>query len=708
MARMGGTLRPVVATTAIIALAAAVGCSGGSSGGGFVGQTSNPQNGVFAGQVVDDSGRPISGAIVSVDGIEADELTDQNGRFVVNDPDGGGVVAPVVAGRVVAAATVEAQVTVYKPGTEGGVFNVDFATGSLPSLSVVRNELAAGLDIVSPHPGAVFGVPTSCPNPAILVEGFASLKVNDSLAVDLCVVIDKSGSAAQEAVSFDVEIDEIPETAGLPQTVLGAECAGAMCLIDSLDLRFIRVAVVAFSDRGRTRVVTDFIEDRDALMALIADIPNDPEQGGTDYSEAFLAVADLYDDQEAEDAANEQNNATEDSPAPKRICAFLSDGIPTSPFGSNLSQEKEDRTASTDAASDLLAPRNIVLNGYAIIRENEPQGKLSTLPACVCITGGDFFRIEDAEDLAAALCGQAFTEVIQVVCRNLDVPNSEVVAELRPDGFFSALVAVTDGGGEQDNTIEIEIVPEDPDLTATSQVTIRLISEALLGGQGFDVISIVPVADAGIVTPQGDAPGNDLLETFLGNEFPDALQLRGVESFVVPGLAGTNVSVQVDILFEEAGFDSDFGFFTFDPDDPPETVAEALATAQFLFTTDGFDPPGGVVAHGDFQFAQDLPADTALGFFIVPNDTLANAIAGTARNDPLFTVPSLNPGGLAQVLAFSSEDGRVGANHPDVTILAFEDLTIAERDRSDRDFNDIVFSVSFLRPSVPAVICTGN
>jgi len=678
------------------------GCSGGGGGGGggappATPTVSAPAQGAFVGQVVDQNNAPVANAEVSVDGIST--TTDSSGRFALNSTPV--VTAPAtVGGRATPGASANVRVGVAGQGVQSVELPITFNDGEVPLVQILRPSVVAGLDVTKPHEGCDYVIPANCPNPFIPVEGYASLSVRESLAFDVCLLIDRSGSTAQ-AVGFEVN--------NAPNTVLGAEIEAARCFVDALGVRSkLRLAVVAFADGGGTQVVQGFTTDRAAVHTALTGILNGSSAGGTDFAEGIDTARALYATLDAGDAADlSQDSGGEVRVLPNRMLVMLSDGIPTAPFGSNLTQEREDRVAALDAARRAVADR-IEVHGFALIRGNDSQGPLSTLPQIAAITGGSYHRIASANQLATLLCQTPLTQVTEVRVRNRQVGNSEVVAMVGPDGFFAVEMPVrlNNTNNSNTNTIEITVETGSPSQRLVRTVDVELHPEAIVGTQNFDMISLQPVSSAGIVTPDGSSPGNQGLQTFLSNQFPDALQVRGVEAFSVAGPAGNTVAVQVDLVFEDAGFSSDFGYFSYDPMNPPTTAQQALQNAVVIFNTGGIG--GGSQTSGAHRFSTNFTAGQTVGFFVVPNDTLARAQAGNANNDPLFTLSALNPGGIPQVLNFQSANGRTTAApaNPNVLVFAFEDLAIAARRKSDRDFNDVVFTVSSqVRPKPTAIIC---
>ena len=99
-----------------------------------------------------------------------------------------------------------------------------------------------------------------------------------------------------------------------------------------------------------------------------------------------------------------------------------------------------------------------------------------------------------------------------------------------------------------------------------------------------------------------------------------------------------------------------------------------------------------------------LPEGTQIGFFVIPNGTLAQAQAGESRQ-PLFTVPELNPGGFVQSLAFfNPEAEQSDSSTGEGVIITMEDLAIQLS--SDRDFADVVFEITKIRPVTNEITCS--
>jgi hypothetical protein len=218
--------------------------------------------------------------------------------------------------------------------------------------------------------------------------------------------------------------------------------------------------------------------------------------------------------------------------------------------------------------------------------------------------------------------------------------------------------------------------------------------------------------------PTGGPLGDKGLHDFLKSEFEDAVELRGVETFKMLDVdEGGSGLIEVNFVYKEACYKSDFGYLFVDPQNLPASAREALADvpeSQILFNSGDVGESScslQSIAAGTASREVAVPQGGVVVFFILPNQTLAQYRANPRKGPaPLFTLSSLNPGGFDQVLTFRSTEGRT-APGPDLTaenpgplaIFAFEDLTISKR--SDQDFSDVVFTVSSVQGCLDALTC---
>lgn len=139
--------------------------------------------------------------------------------------------------------------------------------------------------------------------------------------------------------------------------------------------------------------------------------------------------------------------------------------------------------------------------------------------------------------------------------------------------------------------------------------------------------------------------------------------------------------VFVTFIHEGAGYKNSFGYFIFDPENPPQTAAEVSEIIVFPNLSYPHLSSGHRLSLGVF------PADTHIGFFIAANGFWYDTGVKPNRVPYYYSLQNLNPESdpaLRQhlVLLYDEEVSEV--------ILGFEDLP---RTWGDNDFNDAVFSI---------------
>lgn len=151
--------------------------------------------------------------------------------------------------------------------------------------------------------------------------------------------------------------------------------------------------------------------------------------------------------------------------------------------------------------------------------------------------------------------------------------------------------------------------------------------------------------------------------------------------------AGSTISltqeaeVFVTFIHEGAGYKNSFGYFTFDPNNPPQSAAEVSEIIVFPNLSYPHLSNGHRLSLGIF------PAGTHIGFFIAANGFWYDTGVKPQAAPYYYSLQNLNPEAdpsLRQhlVLLYDAEVSEV--------ILGFEDLP---RTWGDNDFNDAVFSI---------------
>lgn len=169
----------------------------------------------------------------------------------------------------------------------------------------------------------------------------------------------------------------------------------------------------------------------------------------------------------------------------------------------------------------------------------------------------------------------------------------------------------------------------------------------------------------------------------INNALPEA---RINEAFITDDSGSTitlseEAEVFITFIHEGAGYKNSFGYFVFDPDNPPtshEEVSEVIVFPNLSYPH---------LVNGHRLSIGTFPAGTSIGFFIAANGYWYYTGVKPFKVPYYYSLQGLNPEqdpALRQhtVLLYDEEVSEV--------IIGFEDLP---RTWGDNDFNDAVFSV---------------
>lgn len=671
--------RGLARTTALLSVGAIL----GSVACADVPEQVEPTVYVLEGRVYDDSNAPVEGARVSAGGIEAAALTDSTGAYRIESP------YPFDE---------QVEVAISHAGKEPYVAtsSVLKTPNALPHADDAQLKTAAGpqmLELTSPQNGATYQLNAACTK-QIDVTGIVSYADRDNVRTDLMITIDRSGSTSRP---FDAEVTGSP-------TIFEQEMAAAFELLDSLNPSVTRVSVMAFATSATTP--TEFTTDYGAVRAALEAIRSEgPETIGTSTAATHY--------QAAMDAARtgfltapltvqDSNSLENEEIETLRAMVFLSDGIPTLPVAPGASQEKGDIQASL-AAAHSLAEVNIKAFTYAVGIPSA-TANLTTLHSIATITGGAYQTLDNPEDVTDIVPSESLVHMGEVLVGNLATGDVRHVAT-SPDGFFSLHIPVQAGA----QTLQITALDSEGIAAIQQEVVVT-------GVQGVDNtmpqgLATKTVAQQGVKTPTGGKLGDsDLYEYLISQEkdYPDALESIGTEVWGVVGATGDTI-LHGEYTYREACWNSDIGYLIVDPNDLAHSTRQAFAAASsqnLIFNT------GSVTTNCNQQyiasgtsgaaFAINVPAGSAVVFFLVQNGRLADGQAGSKT--VIYTVSSLNPGGYDQVLSYYSEKGRQGKATTPQVVLAWEDMTLSCG--ADQDYDDVIFYLDGLVPAVPITACT--
>lgn len=646
------------------------------------------------------------GTIITIDGVE---ISVSEVELLADDPTAGSGSSPLTLfGELV---------TISMPGFDPIVLEGVSTDDELYALAAVT-DYAAGITITKPaHAGVIVAGPQHVANPQdwrLCIDGIATREASDTLMYDVAFVLDTSGSTGDEIGDFDGDSD--------PDTVLEAEVEAVRRVLNSIENPHVHASLVTFADLASTQVqlTNDFNQIHTILDAMSAN-PSLYADGGTNFEQAVLAAVTELTGPRARSFTFEEAGTTLTVPS-YRLIVFVSDGIPTTwgnPYDpQNFTQQAVDRNKALGAAG-LAEAANITLNAVAV-DTNDDLSKLKTLPAMCAITDGRYYLIDDILNLPATAPALTFSGAVSVEAFNetYNATNPPVFVTVTPSISGEFHVDVPWVMGANTITIRVTIDVNGVPVFADKTITVDIIdageieTHAEIVASLFSTLILEPVTVANLLTPLGTPLGNNLLQSLFLDPptrvFDDLLEANGFESFKVTGAPGQNpgdpYNATFEVIAEHAGYRTDWGIAEYDPVNPPANVLQLLSGNTFVLFNSGdfggsglqvfpMTGPGSGVVHATVQ----LTVGKAYVPFIVPNGELVDYLNDpSSTKEPLTTIPSLNPGGYAQILTYISEQGRIdppgtGGTHDGQFSLVFncEDITLAGTS-SDMDYMDLM------------------
>ena len=253
-------------------------------------------------------------------------------------------------------------------------------------------------------------------------------------------------------------------------TILAAEVLAARQLLEVLDPSQTRVGVLVFSgavdpstgqrlrlDQRDALLKVPLTDDFGAVSSVLDEILEEGAYGATNFAAAIqLGVVEL---------SGLSRSYSEPRPGARKVILFLTDGVPTFPFGKGTSPDPEDTEAAI-AAARLAKSAGVTINSFAIGQ----QALVSplALTEISSITQGTFTAVRNAGDIVNFLSGVSFANISDVVVTNLTTGDISFDVEVLPDGSFLAFVPVREGknqvelaalasdGGEQRIQIDVD------------------------------------------------------------------------------------------------------------------------------------------------------------------------------------------------------------------------------------------------------------
>ena len=290
---------------------------------------------------------------------------------------------------------------------------------------------------------------------SILISGKVSTQGARIPNVDIFFVVDISGSTANYAgVDFgdsaDLPVPAGPSGLGRPQirifgggfgmggppirnlrnSILAAEVAAARRLLSQLNPQTTRVGLITFGEYAKLLhpLTHDFQQVRQALEGVLMAGP----YGGTNMVEGIrLAIKEL--------AGLGLSERRDDA---VRVQFLLTDGFPTLPIGGGKRVTPEDTNFAVNAAR-ISGKAGIKVHVFALGEE-----ALSYPAAAVGIakeSGGIFTPVARAADILSVLENVSVVGVDYVEAVNMTTGQKASQLRLAADGFFSAVLPMTEG-----------------------------------------------------------------------------------------------------------------------------------------------------------------------------------------------------------------------------------------------------------------------
>jgi hypothetical protein len=359
-------------------------------------------------------------------------------------------------------------------------------TGIPPSCTAqTLDDETLTLVLNAPLPATVLASYEPCPQ-SVEVTGTATIGLP---FFDIYFVIDSSGSTGA-CSGADIDQDGIvgvpggfPTCSDPGDTVLAAEVRAVRDFAATLSPAVTRIAIIQFSMPeellfgSRQRIVQSLTADFALVNLALDDILGAGSAGATDYAGGLHLLRD-------------ERLANGDPVGRRQLAYFLSDGVPTFPFGNFGVEEPPDSQASIDAA-DEVALLGLIVDTFGVgfipsvtqdpvfpRRCLRPDGTESSTLECVALrTGGVFFESSDPAAIVDELRLRQPGGIAEVLVAN-ETTGEQVVAVRAPDGTFVASVALEIG---RVNHLRVTVTAEDG---TSCEVTTEVLSLCYAAGSG--------------------------------------------------------------------------------------------------------------------------------------------------------------------------------------------------------------------------------
>jgi LruC domain-containing protein len=143
--------------------------------------------------------------------------------------------------------------------------------------------------------------------------------------------------------------------------------------------------------------------------------------------------------------------------------------------------------------------------------------------------------------------------------------------------------------------------------------------------------------------------------------------------------------VWITFVHEGAGWRNSLGYYTYDLDNPPTTAAE-ITNHYIIFPNVSLTGSGGNLAPGNKVYLGRFPANTGIGWFLVPDAW--NGITVLDKAQIKYSNKKLN------TFTTAAQSAHVATLKDDVREIVLLGIEDTSRPGGDNDFNDAVFFIS--------------
>jgi hypothetical protein len=268
-----------------------------------------------------------------------------------------------------------------------------------------------------------------------------ALDTSSSTAIPSGKDLDKDGVMGQVPYLYQVSKGLIGEGNTDPDdSIFAAELLATRRLLRLLDPHITEVGLVSFSGDysgggGHSNITTPDAYLEHPLTRRYADIfraldsiRDQGPAGGTNIAAGIRQGIETL--------------ALAGSDSSKKIILLLTDGFPSFPVGSANIADPEDKILAISAAH-LAKLAGITINTYAL--GPEALSSPFTLQEIARVTGGTFFALSDPAEITTQLEKVKFVSLKDIEIENITLTKLSQELVITPEGFFFALVPVTEG-----------------------------------------------------------------------------------------------------------------------------------------------------------------------------------------------------------------------------------------------------------------------